>query len=157
MPIKYVPSDKNIVCRYASGVTLVIDFLDDPFGNRDPHYVTRLGTCPVRFVGDEGSVETGDSGEVVVSNQSLAKELPDTKRVVGLDVNEHARNFFDCIKSRSMPNANADVMRRSHIASHAAALSWILGRKLILDPVKESFVDDPEANRMRSRPSRTWA
>jgi predicted dehydrogenase len=31
-----------------------------PFGNRDPQYHTYTGTCPVRFEGDEGWVETGD-------------------------------------------------------------------------------------------------
>jgi predicted dehydrogenase len=157
MPIEYEPTDTSIVCRYENGVQLVIDFLADPFGNRDPHYVTRLGTCPVRFVGDEGSVETGDSGEILVSNKDLAKELPDTQRVRGLDVNEHARNFFDCIKSRAQPNANHVVMRRSHIASHAAALAWVLGRKLKLDPATETFIDDAEANLLRSRPERNWA
>jgi len=45
-------------------------------------------------------------------------------------------------------------MRHSHIACHAAALSWILNRKLKLDPVKEMFIDDDEANRLRSRPAR---
>jgi hypothetical protein len=75
MPIEYEPSDKNIVCRYKNGVKLILDFLPQPFGNRDPHFVTRLGTCPVRFVGDEGSVETGDSGEIVVQPESLRKEF----------------------------------------------------------------------------------
>ena len=60
MPIEYEPSETNITCRYANGVKVVFDFLKEPFGNRDPHYITRLGTCPVRFVGDAGSVETGD-------------------------------------------------------------------------------------------------
>jgi hypothetical protein len=48
------------------------------------------------------------------------------------------------------------VMRRSHIASHAAAIAWILNRKLKLDPVKEEFIDDADANRLRSRPERDW-
>ena len=48
-------------------------------------------------------------------------------------------------------------MRRSHIACHAAALAWILKRKLTFDPVKEEFVDDDEANLLRSRGSRDWA
>lgn len=158
MPIEYEPSDKNIVCRYANGVNLVIDFLNDPFGNRDPHYITRLGTCPVRFIGDEGWVETGDSGEIVVEPKSLQKELPAaSKRVRGLDVSAHSRNFFDCIRSRQPTNANPDVMRRSHIASHAAAIAWILKRKLRIDPVTEQFIDDPEANLLRARPARHWS
>jgi predicted dehydrogenase len=158
MPVDYEPSGKNVVCHYKNGVKMILDFLPEPFGNRDPHYITRLGTCPVRFVGDEGWVETGDSGEIVVEPESLRKELAEaTKRVSGLDVSAHARNFFDCIRTRSPTAANADVMRRSHIACHAAALAWILQRKLTIDPVKEEFIGDPEANLMRSRPARQWS
>jgi len=157
LPITYEPTPENIICTYANGVKLIIDFLPDPFGNRDPHYITRLGTCPVRFIGDDGWVETGDEGEIVVSSDSLKKELGEGyKRVRGLDVSEHARNFFDCIRSREMTNANQDVMRRSHIASHAAAIAWILGRKLTIDPETEQFVDAPDANLLQSRPARDW-
>ena len=89
MPIEYVPSDKNITCRYANGVTLILDFLATPFADR-PGWVQSLGTCPVRFVGDEGSVETGDSGDIVVTPESLTKDLPSAeKKVRGLDVSAH--------------------------------------------------------------------
>lgn len=157
MPIEYEPTETTIVCRYANGVKLILDFLKTPFGNRDPHYVTRLGTCPVRFEGEEGSVETGDSGEIVAKPEALQKQIEGYKRVTGLDVKAHARNFFDCIRSRKPTAANPDVMRRSHIACHAAALAWVLQRKLKLDPVREVFIDDEEANRLRSRPARRWS
>lgn len=158
MPIEYEPLEDKLICRYANGVKMIIDFLPQPFGNRAPHYISRLGTCPVRFIGDEGWVETGDEGEIVVMPESLQKELPEaSKRVRGLDVSAHARNFFDCMRSRGATAANPDVMRRSHIACHAAAIAWILGRKLKFDPAKEAFVDDDEANLLRSRPARTWA
>ena len=111
----------------------------------------------MRFIGDEGSVETGDEGELVVAPDSLKKELPDrSKRVRGLDVTAHARDFFDCIRSREQTAANPDVMRRSHIACHAAATAWILQRKLKFDPVKEEFIGDEEANLLRARPARNW-
>lgn len=158
MPISYEPQEKTIVCTYANGVKLIVDFLETPFGERSPQYITRLGTCPVRFIGDEGWVETGDSGELVVQPEALAKDQPPAeKRVKGLDVSVHARDFFDCIRTRGKTASNPDVMRRSHIASHAAAIAWILGRKLTFDPVSESFVNDPEANLLRSRPERHWA
>ena len=156
MPVEYEPSDKNIVCHYANGVKLIIDFLEKPFGKRDPHYITRLGTCPVRFIGDEGSVETGDEGEIVAEPKSLQNELTKMKRVRGLDVSAHSRDFFDCIRSRGVTAANVDVMRRSHIACHAAAISWILKRKLRIDPATEKFVDDDDANLLMSRPQRNW-
>lgn len=158
MPIEYIPEPDKIVCRYANGVTLFIDFITEPFKNRAPQFITRLGTCPVRFVGSRGWIETGDEGEIVVEPKSLASELPEsTRRVRGLDVSAHARNFFDCIRSRKMPAANQDVMRRSHIACHAAATAWILQRPMKLDPAKEEFLDDDEANRLRFRPERQWA
>ena len=157
MPIEYEPFESNIVCLYANGVKLIIDFLKEPFGDRAPHYITRLGTCPIRFIGEEGWVETGDEGEIVAQPESLQKELPDASvRVRGLDVTAHARNFFDCIRSRGVTAANPDVMRRSHIACHAAAIAWILKRKLAIDPVKEEFIGDDEANLLRSRASRDW-
>jgi predicted dehydrogenase len=154
MPIEYEPSAKNITAHYANGVKLVLDFLETPFGER-PGWIQWLGTCPVRFVGDEGWVEVGDSGGIEAEPASLIKELSQLpKKIAGLDVTAHSRNFFDCVKSRGTTAANPQVMRRSHIACHAAALSWILNRKLKLDPEKEAFVDDDEANSLRSRPAR---
>ena len=157
MPVEYEPTETTIVCRYANGVKLILDFLKEPFKDRSPQYVSKLGTCPVRFEGEEGSVETGDEGEIVATPEKLQKEIQGTERIRGLDVSAHSRNFLDCIRSRKPTAANPDVMRRSHIACHAAALAWVLGRKLKLDPVKEEFIGDDEANRMRSRPTRQWA
>lgn len=154
LPIEYVPSAKNITCTYANGVKLVLDFLETPFGQR-PGWVQHLGTCPARFEGDEGSVETGDSGDIVVTPEALGRTLPEpAQKVRGLDVSAHARNFFDCVKSRQPTVANENVMRRSHLACHAAALAWTLGRALKMDPDTETFIDDPEANGLRSRPER---
>ncbi len=158
MPLEYEPQEDKIVCRYENGVELIIDFLPQPFGDRSPHYISRLGTCPVRFVGDEGWVETGDEGEIVVSSEALRKELPAAaERVRGLDVSLHARNFFDCIRTREATAANANVMRKSHIACHAAAAAWILGRKLRIDPATEQFENAPDADVLRDRPSRDWS
>jgi predicted dehydrogenase len=155
MPIEYEPSATNITAHYANGVKLVLDFLQTPFGKR-PGWVQSLGTCPVRFVGDEGWVEAGDSGGIEVHPESLRAELKglEGRKDNGLDVGAHARDFVNCIKSRGKPAANSQVMRHSHIACHAAALAWLLNRKLRLDPEKEVFVGDDEANGLRSRPAR---
>jgi len=157
MPIEFTPREKGVTAMYSNGVKLEIHFLDTPFGQR-PGWVQSLGTCPVRFEGDKGSVEVGDSGGIVVKPESLKNELGEiAKKESGLDVKAHSRNFLDCIKSRKLTAANQHVMRRSHIASHAAALAWMLNRPLKFDPVKEEFIDDIEANRLKSRPERDWA
>ena len=156
-PIEYEPIDMStnnaIVCRYANGVKLVMR----RGGFRGEGHGLGLGTCPVRFEGDEGWVETGDTGRIAVSLDSLRAELP-APTITGTSTQTHVRDFFNCVKSRGRTAANADVMRKSHIACHAAAIAWKLGRKLSFDPVTEAFIGDEEANRMRSRAARQpWA
>jgi predicted dehydrogenase len=153
MPIEYEATPTAVTARYANGVALVCDILQDPWGNRVPHYLNTTGSCPVRFEGDEGSVETGDSGELALS-ETLVKAHRGQFAGTGLSPAGHGRNFLDCVKSRARPVCNQDVMRRSHLACFAAHLAWDLGRKVTIDPVKEEFVGDEEANRKRSRATR---
>ena len=139
------PNGNTIHARYADGVKLVL---------RKEGWLG-LGTCPVRFEGDEGWVETGDSGEVTVHPQSLATERERfASGVRGTHPAGHTRNFFDCVKSRRHPACGPDVMRSSHLACHAAAIAWQLKRSVTLDPATESFVGDAEADRMRTRAQR---
>ena len=159
MPLTYEPRENGIECRYANGVTLFLDFLKTPFGDRSPNWNTKLGTCPVKFIGAEGWVETGDAGGTDLSDERLRAEVPAPEKTIrGTDVALHARDFFDAVKSRKPAICNADVMRRSHIACHAAAIAWMLGRTLSFDPSREAFVTetglDDEANALRSRPER---
>ena len=157
MPIEYVPTTDNVTAYYANGVKLIMHFLDTPFQER-PGWFQHLSTCPVRFVGDEGWVEVGDSGGIEVSSEALKKEVSDMpKDVNGLGVGAHSRNFFDCMKSRKPTAANEKVMRNSHIACHSAAIAWMLNRRLKLDPRTESFIGDLEANSLSSRPKREWS
>ena len=144
LPVEYepidLPDDNAIACRYANGVKLIL---------RRSGWMG-LGTCPVRFEGDEGWVETGDTGRIAVTSGPLRASLP-APTIAGTTPTTHVRNFLDCVKTRAKTAANADVMRRSHIACHAAAIAWQLGRKLTLDPVTETFLDDDPANRLRHR------
>jgi Oxidoreductase family, C-terminal alpha/beta domain len=59
-----------------------------------------------------------------------------------------------CVKSRTKPSGHSTVTRYGHVACHAAAISWRLGRKLRFDPATESFPDDAEANKMRDHTRR---
>jgi predicted dehydrogenase len=155
LPVEYTPRENGIDCRYANGVELEVDFLKDPFGQR-PGWIQSNGTCPVRFIGEDGWVETGDGGEVHVALKGGATEVTQSEaRPRGFDVVNHLRDFFDCMRTRQPTAANSTVMRRSHLAAHAAALSWILQRSLKFDPATESFIGDEEANRLKTRPQRT--
>lgn len=109
-----------------------------------------LGTCSARYVGEEGWVETGDSGRMAVSNDALRGELK-YFGMPGTDPDTHIAEFVECVKSRRNPAANANVAARSHIASHCAYIAWQLQRELEYDPVNNEFIGDDEANRMRTR------
>ena len=158
-PVEFDPQATAMHCVYPNGVKLIIDFLPTPFGDRSPNWNTKLGTCPVKFVGDAGWVETGDAGGTDVSPGLEAEIGEATKKLAGTDAALHARNFFDCVKSRKPTAANPEVMRRAHVACHAAAIAWILKRKLRFDPKTETFLNadgqpDQEANGLKSRPER---
>jgi hypothetical protein len=67
---------------------------------------------------------------------------------------DHMRNFLDCVKSREETVANATVMHCSMSAVHGANICMWLGRDLEYDPKAEAFINDEEANRLRSRAQR---
>ncbi len=141
-PVEYTPEGSGVICTYADGLKLVM---------RDSGWMG-LGTCSVRYEGDEGWIETGDSGQFAIYPESLR-----TERTVftmrGTDPATHVRNFLDCVKTRRPANANSDVAAQSHIVCHSAYIAWQLGRTLKYDPATHEF-DDQEANRMRSRAMR---
>lgn len=142
-PVEYEPDGGTIRARYANGVRLVMR----------PDGWLNTGTCPVRFEGSEGWVETGDTGQIEMHPASLRAEWKSFS-LRGTDATAHTRDFLNCVRSRALPAAHQGVMRRSHVACHAAAIAWQLGRPLRFDPAAESFVGDEEANRMRSRAMR---
>jgi predicted dehydrogenase len=141
-PVEYEPRGKHVHCKYANGVELVM---------RDDGWLG-LGTCSVRFEGEDGWIETGDTGKMELSENLKGEYRAITDR--GTDPTTHVRDFLDSVKSRKQPKSNADAAAQGHIACHAAYIAWQLGRKLAFDPVKEAFAGDEEANRMRSRATR---
>jgi predicted dehydrogenase len=143
-PVEYEAEGTTIHARYASGLKLVMRRA----GFKNEGDWNGLGTCPVRFEGDNGWVETGDHGRILVSDESWLANR-ESGGMFGTDPAAHVREFIDCVKSRAQPSCNASVARYGHIASHAAAIAWKLGRKLRYDPAADSFIDDAEANLMR--------
>jgi hypothetical protein len=137
-PVEYEPKDGQLHARYANGVKLVM---------RNDGWLP-LGSCPVRFEGETGWVETADDGELVASSPALL--VNKGAKIGGYPADFHVRDFLDCVKTRAQTRANADAACYSHIACHAANISLFLDRKATYDPVKNEFPGDEEANRLRS-------
>ena len=148
-PVEYWTEKDRLCARYANGVNLIMRLA----GFKDEGGWLGHGSCPVRFEGDAAWVEAGDYGGLAFSDQSILNgEMP--SKMPGIDPIKHVREFLDSIKSRASTACNSTVTRHSEVACHAAAISWKLGRKLKFDPDKESFIDDAEADALRSSPRR---
>jgi predicted dehydrogenase len=105
----------------------------------------------------EGVVLYGDRGYMVIGNRRWRAFNPDNE-IIAQDGGEndgvsHIRNFLDCMRSREKPNADlATVGHPSSVLCHAANVSWRIGRQVNLDAKTELFIDDEEANSLRTRP-----
>jgi hypothetical protein len=137
-PIEYERQGDELHARYANGVKLVM---------RDQGWIG-LGSCPVRFEGDTGWVETGDDGDLAASAPALLANK--RAKVSGYPANFHVRNFLDCVKNRARTRANVEAACQTHITCHAANIALFLERKVTFDPVKNEFIGDEQANRLRS-------
>ena len=137
-PVEYEPREGKLFARYANGVRLIL---------RNDGWLP-LGSCPVRYEGETGWIETADDGDCVASSPGL---LTGRKaKIGGYPADFHVRNFLDCVKTRRPSRANADVACYSHIACHAANIALFLNRQVKYDPRKNEFIGDEEANRLRS-------
>jgi hypothetical protein len=142
-PVRHESGEKRLHARYANGVKLVM---------RDDGWLP-LGSCPVRFEGKTGWVETGDNAEFAASTPKLLARRG--KKIPGYPADFHVRDFLDCVKTRALTRANAEVACWSHIVCHAANIALFLDRKVVFDPKKCEFVGDDEANRLRSEALRS--
>ncbi|UCG47936.1 MAG: Gfo/Idh/MocA family oxidoreductase [Phycisphaerales bacterium] len=145
---KYVPNKTGdgMETLFANGIKMVLQL----GGWR--------GSCGVKYEGPEGWVAAADGySQPDVSNPAM---LGDFKKLVGDYMARtqrpmsHMRNLLDCIKSRRQTVANPVVMHRSMTTVHAANICMWLKRDLRFDPVKEKFVNDPQADRFLSRAMR---
>jgi hypothetical protein len=139
----------GLVAHFANGVKLILSLRQECWG----------GVSGQRFDGTEGWIANSGEGHDYsrASSRSLLAEyrsvLDEYTARTQRPMN-HARDFFDCIKSRRMTMANPVAMHRSMTTVHCANICMWLKRNLKYDPVKEEFINDPEANRLRSRAMR---
>jgi len=144
----YVPNDSGdgMVVRFANGARMILE----REGWR--------GTCGVKYEGTDGWVSVADGYEK--PDVSPAALLGDFRKIVAnyrartQRPMNHGRDFFNCIKSRRLTVTNPEVMHYSMSTVHAANICMWLKRDVRYDPVKEEFVNDAEANRLRSRAMR---
>jgi predicted dehydrogenase len=131
--------DYGFVCRFRQGFTMT---------------VTGRFENGLRFEGRDGWIFVNRS-RIEASPTSILESTIGANEIRLYRSNDHRGNFLDCIKSRRECVAPARIAQRSISIGHLGVIAIKLGRKLHWDPEKEMFIDDPEADRLLSRPMRS--
>jgi predicted dehydrogenase len=111
------------------------------------------GAC---FVGTEGRIAV-DRGNLVSYPAHILKEplRPDDSRVYHAD--SHSGNFLDCVRTRRLTICDPDTAVYTINALLVGGIALALQRAVKWDPIKSEFVNDEEANRLRSyAPRAPW-
>jgi predicted dehydrogenase len=152
---EYAGPDKTMVTRLSNGIKLVLFRVAGSVWDPCEYW---HGACGERFDGPEGWASAADGyAGPDVSSPAMLREF---KKVVADYVGQtqrpmnHVRDFFDCVRSRRPTVAGPEIMFRSMSICLAADICEQLKRNLKFDLAKAEFVNDPEANRLRSRAMR---
>lgn len=143
----------HIEMKYANGATVIID---NHFDNG------------VRFEGTEGWIfvsrgsakatasdpTTGNTKAFAASSPAILKSEIGPKEIHLHKSTDHHLDWLNSIRTRQRAATTPEIAHRSTSACEIAWITMKLGRKVRWDPVKEVFIDDKEANAMRSRPQR---
>jgi predicted dehydrogenase len=109
----------------------------------------------IRIEGTDGWLYVnGWNGKLEASSEEILKsEIGPNEIHLSTDTSEHA-NFLKCIRSREETYHPVEDVHRNSTIEHIGNIAMILSRKVQWNLQKEEFVNDPEANVMRSKPER---
>jgi predicted dehydrogenase len=112
------------------------------------------GPVDCRFEGADGLIDVGRGR--ISSTPAAILQQPLGERDFHLPAvpANHRQNWLDCIRTRRQPVADVEIGARSAQVCHLANIGYQLRRMLRWDPVREEFVDNAEANRLRYRENR---
>ena len=144
-PVEIIPPDgkdyKVLTYKYANGTIMTRDAISK-------------NTPGVRFTGTEGWIEVSRE-HLIASPENLLRQTIGPNEIHLYESKEHPDNFLECIRTRRRPASDAEVGCRSITVCHLGNLAYWLRRPLRWDPKNERFLNDEQANRMRSRAMRS--
>ncbi len=123
--------------NYANGITMRV----------------KSGDASIKIEGDEAWVESvGWNSQLTASNEKI---LELTQKKVSLPTaNDEFINFLQGIKAGRLPICSAESGHRTSTLLHCGNIALKLNRKMTWDCQGEYFVNDPEANKYRTREMR---
>ena len=100
----------------------------------------------IEFVGTKGVLQINRRGFQMFHEDARVSRKPYyTEQVDGNDTVRHHANFFDCMRSRKQPNADAEAGYRGAVPGYLANISYRVGRSVRWDAGSGTIPGDPEA------------
>jgi len=132
------PTRYWVEAKYADGTPLVIA------GGYDE---IQSGT---KWIGEYGWIWV-DRGGFETQPAYLVNEIIGPNEIRLTKSRNHARNFLDCVRSRSRTIADCEIAHRSASVGHLGVIAIATGRKIKWDPATETIQGDEEATRLLGR------
>ncbi len=103
-----------------------------------------------KWIGEHGWVWV-DRGGFESQPAHLVSEVIGPNETKLYHSRDHWQNFLDCVRSRALTIAPAEVAHRSASVGHLGVIAIETGRKIKWDPATETILGDPGAERLLSR------
>ncbi|TAK92577.1 MAG: Gfo/Idh/MocA family oxidoreductase [Verrucomicrobia bacterium] len=116
-------------------------------------FCTRGSAKVTKSDGSSGKTDEPSKKALMASDEKILSKL-DSKAVRWMPSKDHYLNWLEAIAANRDPIAPVDQAARSLQTCAAAWIGMKLQRKLTWDAAKEEFVNDGEANALRSRKPR---
>ena len=137
-PIAIYPPDKDhkhLTHYYENGVKMT----HEDFGRG----------YAVRFIGSKGVIDISRGFFETLPGNLPAQGFKDSD-IKLYESNDHYQDWLDAIRSRKQPISTAEIGHRTASVCFLTNIAYELNRPLKWNPVKEEFVNDAEANKLRS-------
>jgi hypothetical protein len=143
-PVEIGVENGRAVYRFASGVVVHgAPYPGEKVGGSG-------GAC---FVGTEGRIAI-DRDALVAYPPKIAEKPLGPNDVHLYKCISHSGNFLECIRTRKRTICDAETAHRAASFVLLGGIAQRLGRTVKWDPAQERFIDDPEASRLLSVPTR---
>ncbi len=141
-PVLITPPDKDhqfLTYQYANGITMTHEPIK--------------GDSGVHFIGTKGEIHVVRGKLETTPAELKDKVIGDNEKHVYKSEN-HYKDFLQAMRNRTKPVADVEIGHRTATVCNLGNLAYELKRPLHWDPVKEEFINDDEANKLRGREMR---
>ena len=103
----------------------------------------------VRFIGTKGVIDISRGYFETLPGKLATHQFTDSE-IKLYESADHYQDWLNCIRTRKQPICPAEIGHRTATVCYLTNIAYELKRPLKWNPVKEEFVNDAEANKLRS-------